>query len=195
MLRCDSASLDDPAPPPGCGSVVQVDLYAVRQTPTFDLPAADAPTASTSVPSSPAAGETSPSGAAVPAESWQGVYQLPAGKLHLVAGSDKVAGVWTTGGSDGWGELEGTVKGDTIVFQWRDHVQCGTGPESVHTGAGYFQYIPSTSPDTPPHLRGALSPWRGSASLTVEPTKIPGVPPQPETIAKAEIQACTSDSR
>lgn len=72
---------------------------------------------------------------------WTGVYYSELyGYLHLVKQDGSVIGKWMRPSKDRWGELKATATGDVIHFQWTEHTVGAVGPNSTHSGRGYFRY-------------------------------------------------------
>jgi hypothetical protein len=72
---------------------------------------------------------------------WTGVYFSELyGYLHLVQDGNSISGKWLRPHKDRWGEVAGTVTGDLMKFEWKEHTFGLVSPTSTKTGKGYFKY-------------------------------------------------------
>lgn len=74
-------------------------------------------------------------------ESWNGVYYHPVfGNLHMLEEGSNIIGRWKRSNQSAWGELSGTITGNVVHFQWKEHQVGMVGASSTTTGRGYFVY-------------------------------------------------------
>jgi hypothetical protein len=86
-------------------------------------------------------------------ESWTGVYYHPVfGYLHMVEADNNVHGRWKRSDQSSWGELSGTVNGNVLHFQWKEHTYGMVGPSAERKGRGVFVY--KANSDGTPILEG-----------------------------------------
>jgi hypothetical protein len=95
-------------------------------------------------------------------ETWEGVYYNPVyGYLHLVPNGENLIGRWKRTDSSHWGELSGTVEGNTFRYTWTEHRYGAIGPSADVHGAGVFvYYVPPKKGDelkVPPELDGKFA--------------------------------------
>ncbi|HOU91185.1 MAG TPA: hypothetical protein PLU22_09080 [Polyangiaceae bacterium] len=86
---------------------------------------------------------------------WEGVYydQLY-GNLHLKVDGDAAIGRWRRDSGESWGELNGTVDGDLMHYEWVEHRIGMVGPSSDTHGKGYFVYRDSPVEKDPDYIEG-----------------------------------------
>lgn len=74
-------------------------------------------------------------------ETWTGVYFHPVfGYLHMQEEGSNIVGRWKRTDQSYWGELSGTVSGNVVHYQWKEHRIGMVGPSSISKGKGYFVY-------------------------------------------------------
>lgn len=74
-------------------------------------------------------------------ESWTGVYFHPVyGYLHIMEEGSNVVGRWMRTDHSHWGEMSGTVSGNLVHFQWKEHKIGMVGVAATTKGKGYFVY-------------------------------------------------------
>lgn len=86
-------------------------------------------------------------------ESWTGVYYHPVfGYLHMEENDSNIHGRWKRTDQSAWGELSGTISGNVVHFQWKEHTYGMIGPASERKGRGVFVY--KANDDGTPVLEG-----------------------------------------
>jgi hypothetical protein len=81
------------------------------------------------------------SGAMPEGENWTGVYYHPVfGHLHMMEEGSNIVAKWKRTDQSHWGELSGTVTGNVLRFQWKEHKVGMVGASMTTTGKGYFVY-------------------------------------------------------
>jgi hypothetical protein len=86
---------------------------------------------------------------------WTGVYydQLY-GNLHLKVDGDAAVGRWRRDSGESWGELNGTVDGNVMHYEWVEHRIGMVGPSADTRGKGYFVYRDSSVEKDPDYIEG-----------------------------------------
>lgn len=72
---------------------------------------------------------------------WTGVYYSQfIGYIHLITQGSTVSGKWIRPVKDRWGELHGETDGNLLKFSYTEYTVGAVGPNSSHSGKGYFLY-------------------------------------------------------
>jgi hypothetical protein len=72
---------------------------------------------------------------------WTGVYfSQYLGNIHIITQGSTISGKWQRPVKDRWAEFHGEADGNLLRFTWTEYTVGAIGPNSTHTGKGYFLY-------------------------------------------------------
>ena len=114
---------------------------------------------------------------------WTGVYYSQLiGYIHLVAQGSTVTGKWQRPVKDRWAEIHGETDGNLLKFSWTEYQVGGVGPNTVHTGKGYFVYKHPDGKNVDDIIDGQIGQDKDEVGDAINGVKQRNVPPDLESI-------------
>ena len=120
---------------------------------------------------------------------WRGVYyDQTYGFLHLLKSGNSVTGKWRTTAGEKWGELHGTVDGDILRYEWKEHRIGMFGPNATSEGKGYFRYVVPKDENSDHELHGEWGLNENEAGNPWNAVKQRNMQPDPDSVKPDETQ-------
>lgn len=119
---------------------------------------------------------------------WSGVYYSQIyGYLHLTSDGSTATGAWRTTAGDSYGQLNGTIEGNLLTYEWTERLIGSVGANLDRKGKGYFYYkIPKAGEAH--ELVGEWGLGDQNAGNEWKTVKQRNMEPKPESVKPDEIE-------